>query len=164
MALLSTPDDLDADATWEVVPTARRLAGGLIDLFLIAFLASGVLTAGRLGGWLTPPPDDPATATLGELLPSQLVVLGIQMAYYFFWEALTHRTPGKLVCQTRVMGLDGEDPTVLAILLRTLVRLVPFEPVSFLGSQPGGWHDRWTRTCVVRRVDGQSADEASDAD
>ncbi|MBC7448718.1 MAG: RDD family protein [Hymenobacteraceae bacterium] len=165
MALLSTPDDQDVDATWEVVPAGRRFAGYLLDLFLLNSLVSGVVAAGRLQGWLPAPPPDLFHATPAELLPLLLVTTGVQVAYYFLWEALTYRTPGKLLCQTRVMGLEGEDPTLLAILLRTLVRLVPLEPLSFLGPLPGGWHDRWTGTCVVRRADdAPSAEETDGAD
>ena len=164
MALLSTPDDQDVDATWEVVSAGRRFAGYLLDMFLLNSLVSGVVAAGRLQGWLPAPPPDLFSATPTELLPLLLVTTSVQVAYYFLWEALTYRTPGKLICQTRVMGLDGEDPSLGAILLRTLVRLVPLEPVSFLGPLPGGWHDRWTRTCVVRRIDQlAAADDETDA-
>jgi hypothetical protein len=33
------------------------------------------------------------------------------------------------------------------VLLRTLCRIVPFEPFSAFGGHP--WHDKWTRTYVI---------------
>ncbi len=158
MALLSTPDDHDLDATWEVAGLNLRIAGGLVDLFLTGFLASALLTGARLQGWLPVPPEDPTDLQISDLLPVQLLVLGVQVLYYFLWEALTYRTPGKLLCRTRVMGADGDDPSTGAILGRTLLRLVPLELLSFLGPLPGGWHDRWSGTCVVRRADGPAAE------
>jgi uncharacterized RDD family membrane protein YckC len=163
MPLLVTPDDRDADATWEVVPAGRRLAGYLLDLFFLNALVSGLLEAGRAQGWLPPVPADPMASLHPDYLtPILLFSLSVQLIYYFLWEFLTNRTPGKFICQTRVMGLDGEDPSALAILGRTFVRLVPLEFVSFLGPLPGGWHDRWTNTCVVRRVDNNDDDDETE--
>ena len=51
--------------------------------------------------------------------------------------------------------LDTADLTtaLYAVLSLTLVRMVPFEPFSFLGSpHPVGWHDRWSGTRVVSDV------------
>lgn len=162
MPLLVTPDDQDSNATWEVVGAPRRLGGYLIDLFLLNSLVSAVLAGARAQGWVGPPPADLFAAQPGELLPLVLTTYAVQVTYYFLWESLTYRTPGKLVCQTRVMGVDGDDPTTLSILLRTLVRLVPLEFLSFLGPWPGGWHDRWTGTCVVRRTDNLAEEPADD--
>ena len=149
--MILTADDRDPSATWEVASQSRRLAGYVADIIVLNILVSAGLTAARLAGWIGPPPTDPPPQDY--LITLLLFCLGLQLAYYFLFEALTFRTPGKMLCQTRVMRLDGEDPTIGTALLRTLVRLVPFEPVSFLGSLNAGWHDRWTNTCVVRRID-----------
>ena len=44
---------------------------------------------------------------------------------------------------------NGEKPKVDVILLRSLARIIPFEPFSFLGNSPRGWHDTLTKTYVV---------------
>jgi len=36
-----------------------------------------------------------------------------------------------------------------SVLARTAIRCIPFEPFSFLGSDPEGWHDNWSKTRVV---------------
>jgi uncharacterized RDD family membrane protein YckC len=57
---------------------------------------------------------------------------------------------GKLITGTRVVTESGEVPTARQILIRTVVRFVPFEAFSFLGSSGTGWHDTWSGTRVVR--------------
>lgn len=69
--------------------------------------------------------------------------------YYLFFEVLFGRTPGKWLTSTGVVDLDGERPRPRQILIRSLARLVPLEPFSFLGASPSGLHDRWSRTRVV---------------
>jgi membrane protease YdiL (CAAX protease family) len=76
------------------------------------------------------------------------IFLGV--IYFTLFEAITGRTPGKLITGTRVVSVDGSQPEVKTILLRSLFRFVPLEPFSFFGSEPTGWHDRWSRTLVVK--------------
>ena len=71
------------------------------------------------------------------------------IAYYMVFEATCGRTPGKWVMRTKVVQLDGSEPTVVQILKRTLARWIPFEPFSFLGAKPFGWHDSMSGTRVV---------------
>ncbi|HEU5074760.1 MAG TPA: RDD family protein [Polyangiaceae bacterium] len=73
----------------------------------------------------------------------------VMIGYYVFFEGVLGATPGKMVTRTRVVGLDGGTPSLGQILGRTLSRFVPFEAFSFLGSG-SGWHDRWSKTRVVR--------------
>jgi uncharacterized RDD family membrane protein YckC len=69
--------------------------------------------------------------------------------YYVALEYTTARTLGKLVVGTKVVPDGGGDLTFLQILGRTLARYVPFEPISFFLADRG-WHDRLSRTRVVR--------------
>lgn len=59
------------------------------------------------------------------------------------------KTVGKLVTGTRAVNEDGTPITFKTALLRTLSRIVPFEPFSALGNPAFPWHDRWTKTYVV---------------
>ncbi|GEP46446.1 RDD family protein [Brevifollis gellanilyticus] len=83
---------------------------------------------------------------LGEFGPFLLGV-SVTVIYYFFQEAIFGRTLGKWITRTKVVTLDGKHPHVMQLLGRTLARLVPCEPFSFLGSN--GWHDRWSGTVVI---------------
>ena len=71
------------------------------------------------------------------------------VGYYVFFEGVFAATPGKMIMGSRVVQLDGSKPTLGQAFARTIFRFVPFEAFSFLGSG-SGWHDRWSKTRVVR--------------
>jgi uncharacterized RDD family membrane protein YckC len=75
--------------------------------------------------------------------------VGLYVTYYFAQEALWGTTLGKRITGAAVVAVDGSPTAVLQTLKRSLARVVPFEPLSFLGSRPDGWHDRWSGTRVV---------------
>jgi uncharacterized RDD family membrane protein YckC len=83
--------------------------------------------------------------TVADYLLTGLIVC----FYYILMEGLFGRTIGKMITGTKVIGLNGLHPGWGTIILRSLARLVPFEPFSFLGSEGNGWHDRWTDTRVI---------------
>lgn len=78
-----------------------------------------------------------------------LIGILLLLFYYIVFETVTQRTIGKYVTNTKVVKLDGSKPSIDEIILRTLSRIVPFEPFSFFGDKPIGWHDEWTDTVVV---------------
>ncbi len=84
-----------------------------------------------------------------EELPDLVLGIGLMLAYYVTLEATVGRTLGKLILGTRVVNLEGREPSFRQIVVRTLSRLVPFEAFSYL-SDRGGWHDRWSKTRVIR--------------
>lgn len=98
-----------------------------------AGLASGWLTWLEESSWLT-------QYSFGAL---------ISFIYFAGMESLTGLTIGKLVTGCKVISNDGTRPKPAQVVGRTLARFVPFEPFSFLGGLPSGWHDRWSNTCVV---------------
>ena len=69
--------------------------------------------------------------------------------YYTICEkAFKGYTLGKLLTGTRAIRNDGAELTFKDAILRSLSRLVPFEPFSALGGTP--WHDTWTKTTVIK--------------
>lgn len=74
-------------------------------------------------------------------------------AYYTCCEGFFGRSFGKLVTGTKVVTLSGAPLTIRSAMLRSLIRMVPFETLSFFGSFGNGvglgWHDKWTDTRVV---------------
>ena len=76
----------------------------------------------------------------------ELILVAI---YYIIMETTTGRTIGKYITGTKVLMLDGSKPEADKIIVRTLSRFIPFEPFSFFGSEPKGWHDTLTDTVVV---------------
>lgn len=78
-------------------------------------------------------------------------VLGfiIAIIYYSFFEGFTGRSLGKFFTKTKVIAEDGKRPGFGAILIRSLCRHIPFNHFSFLGHDPVGWHDKFSKTRVV---------------
>lgn len=75
----------------------------------------------------------------------------IVFMYYFLTEVYFARTLAKLVTRTIVVKNDGTKPSIQMIFIRTVCRFLPLEGLTFLGSIPWGWHDRFSGTYVVQK-------------
>ncbi len=73
--------------------------------------------------------------------------------YYFLGELVFSKTIGKVITSTVVVTHNFKKPNFLAILLRTLLRNVPLEFVTFLlDNRPQGLHDYYSKTFVVEET------------
>lgn len=122
----------------------RRLANYLIDQLCLYFLAS--LLVAIVAVYVERDPD----SLLQNDLNAVTFVLSAFVLYYVSCESLAGRTLGKLITGTRTVTVSGGRPSFGQILLRTLVRIVPFEGLTFLTKDAVGFHDRWSGTRVVR--------------
>ena len=78
-----------------------------------------------------------------------MIVIVNYLIYYTFCEKVFNGvTLGKLITGTKAIRQDGLALTWKDAFMRSLCRLVPFEPFSALGNWP--WHDRWTNTMVIK--------------
>lgn len=78
----------------------------------------------------------------------------VAFIYYIYMEHSRGQTLGKMLTNTKVISTDGKQPELPMIILRTLIRIIPIEWISFLISDDQtGWHDRWTNTRVVELED-----------
>ncbi len=112
----------------------QRLANYLIDRigsYVVALIVGVIVGFEGAFSWVLP-----------------VIILG---GYHLFFESMWQRTPGKWISKTKVVRIDGAPLTFTDVLLRTLCRIIPFEPFSFLfdGGYPRGWHDSLTKTAVV---------------
>ncbi len=82
-------------------------------------------------------------------IASYASTMATSLVYYVFFESVFGRTPGKFLTGSRVVGLDGGRPSFGALVIRSLVRFVPFDGLSFIPRLRTGWHDEWSRTRVV---------------
>lgn len=83
------------------------------------------------------------------LMIGYLIAIFNYLIYYTICEkAFKGYTLGKLITGTRAIRHDGSELTFKDAFLRSLSRLVPFEPLSGFGQNP--WHDSWTKTTVVK--------------
>ncbi|MGZ3932078.1 MAG: RDD family protein [Bacteroidia bacterium] len=71
--------------------------------------------------------------------------------YYLLWETAIQSSPGKLIMRRVVVNEYGEKPAFRQIFIRSVSRLVPFEPFSCFDAT--GWHDNWSKTYVLRKKD-----------
>ena len=86
----------------------------------------------------------------GSELLFRLFLIVFYVVYMFLFETIFKgKTVGKFITGTRAVNEDGTEMAPKTVMLRTLSRLVPFEPFSALGSPSAPWHDRWTHTCVI---------------
>ena len=79
---------------------------------------------------------------IDRLLTAVLLVI-----YYTILESLSQKTIGKLITRTKVVLENGERPPFEVFVKRSLCRIIPFDPISFLGKN--GWHDSISKTYVV---------------
>lgn len=122
----------------------RRLANFLIDQFCMAFVA--LLLVVIVAAFVEREPD----SLLNTDLKRYTFGFAAIFLYYVPCESLMGRTLGKLLTGTRTVTVSGGRPSFEQILLRSLVRIVPLEALSFLRPDATGFHDRWSGTRVVR--------------
>jgi uncharacterized RDD family membrane protein YckC len=77
-----------------------------------------------------------------------LLTFSVMILYYWGMEVAFGKTVGKMITKTKVVTLDGKQPSSLQILGRTLSRFIPFDAFSFLGDGVG-WHDTISKTRVI---------------
>jgi len=87
-----------------------------------------------------------------SIFDSNLYYILVILIYYFVMESLFQRTVFKIFTGSIVVTEQGEKPQASSILIRSLIRFIPFEPISLLFTKENDrwWHDVWTKTYVVR--------------
>lgn len=78
-----------------------------------------------------------------------ILALVVLFLYYFIFEGILGKTPGKFITKTKVVTIDGRKPDFQETFIRTICRLIPFDAFSFLGGNGYGWHDSLSKTRVV---------------
>lgn len=67
--------------------------------------------------------------------------------YNFFFEVFSNSTLGKMLTRTVVKNMDGTKPTVKSVFIRNVLRLIPYDQLSFLFGFIG-LHDDVSKTIV----------------
>lgn len=76
------------------------------------------------------------------------ILIGIYYLYYLLCEYFFGQTMGKIVTKTRVVAFDGKRPSFMKILIRTILRMLPFDFVSYLVYSQG-IHDTYSKTKLI---------------
>jgi len=135
--------------------TGQRFLNYLIDALLMQYglsFATGYLLA-RIILAISPETAYDLFVVRSEsvdvLASYYLLAIFNYLIYYTICEkAFKGYTLGKLITGTRAIKENGEELSLKDAFLRSLSRIVPFEPFSIWGN--GLWHDRWTRTVVIK--------------
>ena len=133
---------------YEVATKGQRFANYLIDIIIAYAIIFGLsLLYYSMNPELIYVEETDAGLNIMERLIGAFVIA----IYYTIIEfSLGGKTIGKYITKTRTVTLNNEKPDFQTILGRSFSRIVPFEAFSFLGSQPDGWHDRWSKTKVIK--------------
>lgn len=127
-----------------VASSNKRLVNMFVDLFTsLVFIFVGAYFIGILLVFF----DVNALSFLNNF--ESFISYGLWLVYYIVFEFYLNKTIGKYLSGTKVIMDDGSKPTIKAIFIRSICRLVPFEIFSFSGKTPIGWHDRWSHTLVI---------------
>ncbi len=115
----------------ELADLGYRLGNGIIDNVLVTIIWLFLATA------------------LGDGSMGWLFVL--YFVYYVALEFTTGKTVGKMLTGTVVRSDNGNRISFGQAVGSTLIRFVPFEPLSCLVATKGyGWHNRWSGTVVIK--------------
>ncbi len=132
---------IDRNEFLKTVSIGKRFVHYIVDIILGVYAFSFLL--GTVFGMLG------IHRVLDRINPFIFGIL-ILAVYYIFCEFLFNRTIGKLFTGSVVVTENGDKPSFGIVLLRTLIRFVPFEPFSILSASTKMWHDTWTKTTVVK--------------
>ena len=124
---------------YEYASTGKRFANYIIDRIVLLIL---IFICGMLYAVAFPENGEMSTLT------SYLIGYSVLILYYTILESTTGKTIGKMITGTRVLNDDNSVPSTGTIFKRSLCRIIPLEPLSFLGGN-NGWHDSITYTQVV---------------
>lgn len=77
-----------------------------------------------------------------------LIYLSVRFLYYFVFELLFGRTPGKYQTRTKVLNKEGNTPTLLQLIIRTLSRFISI--FSGISDDERAIHDQLSNTFVIK--------------
>lgn len=135
---------------FEHATTGQRFVNFLIDSIVVYALFFGVIFilamfSPTFANMLINSDND-----TGSKLMVQLVAVIVMVLAYVLIEGLFKgKSLGKLITKTRAVQEDGHNLiTWKQVFLRSISRVVPFETLSGFSGHP--WHDKWSKTIVVK--------------
>lgn len=126
----------------------KRFLNNLIDSivhYLLVIALSTIFGAGLGFSGNVEVLEDENTITIFSYLLSFL----IYFLYFSVFEYYSKgKTVGKYITKSRALREDGSIMSFSECALRSICRFIPFDRLSFVGSDRG-WHDRFSKTMVV---------------
>ena len=121
--------------TLEYVGVGRRLLAVLIDGLLLLLFGWIIATVFPSSGVMSVGGD--AWDKFKHIGTGTGLQIALPFAYYIVMESVFARTIGKFVQRVVVVNDEGGKPSLAAVFLRTLTRLVEVNPILF-GALPAG--------------------------
>ena len=90
-------------------------------------------------------------STLFYFLNSAIIYYCIYLVYYFTFEYYLSQTLGKMITKTKVVDMYNLKPSFMKVAYRTLLRLNPFDSLSYLFGQEQGGHDLISKTRLINK-------------
>jgi uncharacterized RDD family membrane protein YckC len=129
----------------------QRFLNFIIDLLIIYIIGITIGTTINIIGGLTNSYGASNWVKSLSLIENFFFGLIILFFYYGFTEMYFSRTFAKYFTKTIVVRVDGSKPNTKNFMIRTVSRLNPIDPFSFLGKTQRGWHDTLSATYVVKK-------------
>ena len=141
---LTVTDDLLASKS-------QRLLNFIIDLLIVYIIEITIGTTIIIIGDLTN--SYAASNWVKSLSPIESFFFGLIILFFYYGltEMYFSRTFAKYFTKTLTVKHDGSKPNMKSVIIRTVSRLIPLEPFSFLGGDSRGWHDTLSVTYVVKK-------------
>lgn len=137
---------------FEVADKGIRFVNFFIDRIVVTIFMFGVgmvlalfyISAGNEEALLAY--EESISIRIMEYILGAIATVGYYVVCEYYFKG---KTIGKLLTKTRAVTLDNKRMDLGTAMKRSLSRIVPFEPFSFLGTFPTGWHDKWSDTKVI---------------
>ena len=131
----------------------ERFLNFIIDLLIIYIIAVCIVATINIIGDVTDSYGVSNWVKSLSLIENLFFGLIILFFYYAFTEMYFSRTFAKYFTKTLVVRVDGSKPNTKNFMIRTVSRLNPIDPFSFLGKSERGLHDTLSATYVVKKHD-----------
>ncbi|SHL90904.1 RDD family protein [Flavobacterium xinjiangense] len=129
----------------------ERFLNFIIDLLIIYIIAVCIVATINIIGDVTNSYGVSNWVKSLSLIENLFFGLVILFFYYAFTEMYFSRTFAKYFTKTMVVRVDGSKPNTKNFMIRTVSRLNPIDPFSFLGKSERGLHDTLSATYVVKK-------------
>lgn len=75
----------------------------------------------------------------------------LMFLYYLIMETFFRQTIGKIITKTEVVKKDGTKAKFLNILIRSMLRIIPIDSISYLFGTERGFHDIGSSRKIIRK-------------
>lgn len=120
----------------------KRFLNYIIDLAAFYIIFIGIVVAVSI---ISPGLFDNMNNLLDRLIT--LICYGLIMG--LIEAAANGKSLGKLITRTKAVNIDGTEIDFQKAFVRNIIRSIPFNALSALGTPSNPWHDKWSDTIVI---------------